>query len=109
MKLIILGLAAASTIAFSAPSVARAPAQSSHRRETNLEYRIDQGVRNGSLTRNEASRLRTRLANVRRLEWRYRRNGLSYWERRNLDRRFDALSRDLRVQRHDRQTRWHRR
>ena len=98
-----LGLAAASI-----PVVAiAAPWQSINQRQANLQSRINQGVRNGALNRNEASRLRTRFANLNRLEYRYRRSGggLSSWERRDLDQRFNALSRSIRVQKQDRQMR----
>jgi len=108
MKLVTTALVSA-TLAIAAPWATTALAQPVGRRVQNLDYRIDLGVRNGSLTRAEASRLRTRLANVRRLEWRYRHNGLSTWERRDLNRRYDALSQAVRVQRHDRQTRWNHR
>ena len=78
-------------------------------RRVNLERRIDQGIRNGSLTRAEAQRLRVRFVQLNNLESRYRRNGLSQWERRDLDQRFDALSRSIRSERHDRQDRnWRR-
>ena len=110
MKTIATALIAAATLAMALPAAASAaPAQGVNQRERNLSIRIDQGVRNGSLTRAEASRLRTRLANLRRLEWRYRRGGLSYRERLTLDRQYDSLSRAVRVQRHDRQNRWRRR
>jgi len=108
MRLITTALVSA-TLAIAAPCATSAHAEPVGQRVRNLDYRIDMGVRNGSLTRAEASRLRTRLANVRRLEWRYRRNGLSTWERRDLNRRYDALSRAVRIQRHDRQTRWNHR
>ena len=77
-----------------------------NQRKANIERRIDMGVRNGALTRREASNLRTRFANLRRLEWRYSRNGLNWRERRDLDRRYNALSNSIRIQRHDRQRRW---
>lgn len=98
-----LGLAAASIPA----AATAAPWQSINQRQANLQSRINQGVRNGALNRNEASRLRTRFANLNRLEYRYRRTGggLSTWERRDLDQRFNVLSRSIRVQKQDRQTR----
>lgn len=93
------------TIAAAAPAAAKW--QSINQRQRMLDGRIDQGVRNGSLTRAEASRLRTRFANLNRLEYRYRRSGgqLTYRERVDLDRRFDSLSRAVRYQKHDRQMR----
>jgi hypothetical protein len=70
-------------------------------------HRIDQGVRNGGLTRPEAERLRDRFWSIARMEHRYRRTGhdLTWRERADLDRRFDSLSRSIHFQRHDRQRR----
>ena len=66
-----------------------------------LDHRIDQGIRSGQLTRNEAYRLRGEFRDVARLEARYSRNGLSNWERADLDRRFDRLSAQVRWERRD--------
>ena len=79
--------------------------QSINRRQANLDRRIDVGVRNGSLTRREAASLRREFNNIARLESRYRRNGLNRWEMADLDRRFDQLSRQIRAERNDHQTR----
>lgn len=98
--------AAAATLAVFLPSTANAQRwQPINQRKANIERRIDMGVRNGALTRREASNLRTRFANLQRLEWRYRHNGLTWTERRDLDRRYNALSNSIRIQRHDRQRR----
>lgn len=70
-------------------------------RQAQLDRRIDQGVRNGSLNRREASRLRGEFTQIARLEARYRVNGLTGWERADLDRRFDTLSAQIRAERHD--------
>jgi hypothetical protein len=101
------GLAAFLTLASAAEA---APWQPINQREHRLTSRIDQGVRNGSLDRREAARLRYRYRRLTWLENSYRRSGrgLSAWERRDLNRRFDRLSRSVRVQRHDRQRRWRR-
>ena len=80
--------------------------RSINQRQATQFQRIEQGVRSGALTRGEATRLRGEFATLNRLEQRYRRsNGLSVGERRDLDRRFDALSRRIRVQKNDRQDR----
>jgi hypothetical protein len=50
-------------------------------------------------------RLRNEFQRLARLERQYRRGGLSWSERRDLDRRFDRLSAQIRVQRHDAQDR----
>lgn len=62
-----------------------------NQRQRMLENRIDRGIRDGRLTRSEAYRLRAEFNDIARLEARYRRGGLSYQERRDLDRRFDRL------------------
>ena len=66
-----------------------------------IEFRIDQGVRSGQLTRREAYHLRAQLNGVMRLEARYSRNGLSEWERADLSRRLDALTENVRMARRD--------
>lgn len=106
MKKTLLLAAAAATLALSAPAAsAQAGWQPINVRQANLEQRIDMGVRNGSLTRNEAVQLRTEYNGIARLEAQYRRNGLSRAEMADLDRRFDALSQRVRFERHDRQDR----
>lgn len=81
--------------------------QSINQRQANLERRIDQGVRRGDLTRNEARNLRAEFRTLQNLEYRYRRSGggLSNWERRDLNQRFDRLSAKIRWERHDRNNR----
>jgi hypothetical protein len=76
-------------------------------RSTRLETRIDQGIRSGALTRPEARQVRSDLRTLTALEYRYRRSGggLSAGERRELDRRYDALSTRVRFEKHDRQDR----
>lgn len=84
-----------------------APWQNINARQQRLDARIDQGVRSGSLNRAEAQRLRGQFQDLNRLEASYRRSGggLSSRERADLDRRFDALSARIKVQKHDRQGR----
>ena len=75
-------------------------------RQAMLDNRIDRGVRDGSLTRGEATRLRAEFRQIARLEARYRATrGLQGWERVDLDKRFDRLSAQIRVERADRQDR----
>jgi Skp family chaperone for outer membrane proteins len=93
----------------------RAPAYQQHdrnwqaisQRKFNLDRRIDQGERNRSLSRREASRLRSELNSLVRLERDYMRGGLSVRERRDLDQRYDRLSRQVRMERNDRDNRRH--
>ena len=75
--------------------------QSINARQANLDRRIDQGVRNGQLSRREATRLRGEFSSILRLEANYRRGGLTAWERTDLDRRFDRLSAQIRNERRD--------
>jgi hypothetical protein len=108
MKSILLSVAAASALLVSMPLAAdAAPWQSINQRQARLEQRIDQGVRTGDLTRAEALRLQDQFRGLNRLEGQYRRSGgyLSLAERRDLDRRFDRLSRRIYDQRHDDQVR----
>lgn len=70
-----------------------------------LDHRIDQGVRNGQLSRREAVRLRSNFRDLVRLENRYSRDGLSRWERQDLNQRFDRLSAQIRYERRDRDDR----
>lgn len=76
--------------------------QSINQRQSNLERRIDQGVRYGSITRREAVNLRAEFNQIARLEANYRRGGLTQWERNDLDRRFDRLSAKIRYESRDR-------
>ncbi|WP_109807611.1 hypothetical protein [Sphingosinithalassobacter portus] len=109
MKKLLFAVAGFGMIATAIPATASAaPAPerwaSINQRQANLEHRINAGVRNGSLTRAEAARLRTAFRSLERLEYRYRQSGhrLTLAERRDLDRRFDQLSRQIRAERHDR-------
>ena len=76
-------------------------------RKYNLDRRIDQGVRNRSLSRREATRLKAELNSLVRLERQYQRGGLTRWERQDLDRRYDRLSAKVRYERNDHNGRRH--
>ncbi|WP_296819344.1 hypothetical protein [Brevundimonas sp.] len=67
-----------------------------------LDRRIDQGVRSGQISRREAYSLRMQFRALVQLEQRYSRGGLNEWERRDLNQRFDRLSRQIRYERRDR-------
>ena len=73
-------------------------------RQGQLNARIDQGIRSGALNRREAVRLRTQLRDLSQMEYRYRRSGgrLDVREQRDLDRRYDVLSRQVRFEKNDR-------
>ena len=103
-KTIGLALAGLGMAAAAVPASAQA-CQSINQRQHNLDARIDQGVRNGALTRPEAGRLRAQFRDLANLENRYRRSGggLSVRERRDLDHRLDLLTARTRYEKHDRQ------
>jgi hypothetical protein len=76
-------------------------------RQAVLDRRIDMGVRNGSLTRLEAARLRSEFRTIANLEARYRASGgLQARERADLDRRFDILQARIRTDLADNSFRW---
>jgi hypothetical protein len=118
MKKILLSIAAVSAVAAAVPAVASAQAYGYDRgpdrgydrgyqdvggdRVARLDQRIDMGIRSGGLSRSEAWRLKGDLRETARLESRYRRGGLSGWERADLDRRYDRISAQIRYERHDR-------
>lgn len=101
--MMIAGLGIAVTAIPTAASAA--PWTSINQRQRTLDARIDQGVRAGTVSRSEAVRLRTSFRDLVWLENRYRANGLSSWERNDLNRRFDSLSARIRIQKHDRNRR----
>ena len=106
MKKILISVLAVSALTAAAAPAMAAPWQSINQRQAQLDRRIDVGVRTGQLTRVEATRLRAEFRQIAQLEVRYRRtNGLQGWERNDLDRRFDILSRKIRIERHDRDDR----
>lgn len=106
MKIIAIG-SALGLAAIALPAAAGAQGwQPIAQRSGNLNARIDQGIRSGALTRPEARRLQTDLRGLTNLEYRYRRSGgLDLRERRDLDRRYDAISQRVRFEKHDRQDR----
>jgi Ni/Co efflux regulator RcnB len=79
---------------------------SMEQRKMQIDRRIDQGLRSGQLTRREAWQLRNEFNQIARLEARYRSNGLSAWEARDLDRRLDQLAMQVRYERRDDQRRY---
>lgn len=74
--------------------------------QARLAQRIDRAAYNGRISRREAQNLRFQLEEYQRLEWRYRRDGLSNWERRDLQNRLDRIAYNLRDERRDRDGRW---
>jgi hypothetical protein len=76
-----------------------------NRQQAQISQRIEMGQRNGSISYREATRLRAELRNINYLEARYERGGLNRNELADLDRRLDSLSRQVFVERHDRNDR----
>lgn len=70
--------------------------------QARLAQRIERAAYNGRISRREAQNLRYQLEDYQRVEWRYRRDGLSRWEREDLQRRLDRIERNLRDERWDR-------
>ena len=64
----IITAAAAGMLALTAMPASAAPWQSINQRQANIDRRIDQGERNGSLTRMEANRLRGEFRPKLRIE-----------------------------------------
>ncbi|WEK58301.1 MAG: hypothetical protein P0Y52_01820 [Candidatus Brevundimonas phytovorans] len=81
--------------------------QSVTQRKYSLDRRIDQGVRTRQLSNREASRLKSELNSLVRLERQYQQGGLTRWERQDLDRRYDSLSAKVRYERNDHNGRRH--
>ena len=77
-----------------------------NQRQRMIDRRIDIGLRTGELSPREASGLRYEFNEIARLEARYRRGGLSFAERRDLDRRFDRLSYRVEAEMRDRNRRY---
>jgi hypothetical protein len=76
-------------------------------REHVLQSRIDHGIQSGQLTRTEAWQAQRAMRDIERIEYSYRSDGrLSPWEVRDLDRRLDALSMQIRVDRRDDERRY---
>ena len=73
--------------------------------QARLAERIDRAAYRGTISRREAQNLRWQLSEYQRVEWRYRRDGLSRWERNDLEQRLDRIRHDLRE---DRRDGWHR-
>jgi hypothetical protein len=92
-------LIAALLIAAAVP--AAAAAQTIDERQNAIFRRIDEGVRNNALTREDANRLRREFFDIAELERRYRYDGLTQYERQDLNRRFDDLSRRINRERAD--------
>ena len=101
LTVLLAGLGMATAVV---PAIANAaPVQPVAERQADLNFRIDQGIRSGALSRPEAFRLKSELRNLANLEYRYRISGggMDQRERADLQRRYDILSRQVRFDKHD--------
>lgn len=104
MKKFMLLIAGLGVATAAVPASAQPGWQNINARQDRIEQRINQGIRSGALSRREATQIRNEYRGLVRLEARYRasRPGLTMQERRDLDRRYDALSAKIRYEKHDR-------
>lgn len=101
LTVLLAGLGMATAVV---PAIANAaPVQPVADRQADLNFRIDQGIRSGALSRPEAFRLKSELRSLANLEYRYRISGggMDMRERADLQRRYDILSRQVRFDKHD--------
>lgn len=98
MKRFIAATIAASALTAAVPAMAQTYLDD---RASALDQRIDNGVSNGELTRGEARVLRDRLHDIQRVQDRYEADGMTSWERRAVERRYDNLSSDIASMRHN--------
>lgn len=76
----------------SGPAMAQPAVRALAERETRLSAHIDDGVKMRWLTPDQADHMRDRLRKIRKLESYYRSShGFSAWERRDIERRLNAL------------------
>ncbi len=100
MKRILTIAIAASALTAAVPALAQSYLDD---RATQADQRIDNGERDGSLTVSEADTLRARLHDIERQQDRYQSDGMSNWQSRDLERRYDSLSDQIYGMRHNTQ------
>jgi len=96
MKKIVMTLAALSTLSIAVPAAAQYRGGNLDNRIENLQDQIQAGVRRGTISRNEAQPLRTRLRNLTRLERQFSRGGFSRREQDILQQRIRNLRQQIR-------------
>jgi hypothetical protein len=100
MKKILLSMAALSALAIATPASAQLGVLADSRidvRINDLQSRIQAGVQQGSISRQEAQSLRAQLRELSRLERQYSRDGLSRGERQELQQRIQSLRQNIRT------------
>ncbi len=95
-------VSAGATLSFTSAAEAGTRSPGINRREARQQNRINQGVRNGSLTPRETYRLQRQQANINAREARYKSDGkLSRGERRDLNRRLNRASKNIYHKKHN--------
>lgn len=92
MRKITLALMATTALALSAGAASAQGYRSIDNRQAELGARLENGIRSGNLNAEEATRLRYEYNQLLQIEARYRSDGLSNWERNDLDHRSDVLA-----------------
>jgi len=101
MKTITAAVAAAVALAIATPAMADTIID---HRQANQQRRIDQGIRSGALTAQEAARLERGQARIERMESRALADGkMTPRERRRIMHALDVQSRHIYHEKHDRQ------
>lgn len=99
----------AAALVAAVPGLAQAYGSSTRevdRRQLNQEIRIERGLRDGTLTRFEAARLKAEQDRIQRLEYEARRDGyVSAAERDRLRAAQNSASRNIYLERHDYESR----
>lgn len=117
MKKIILTLAAVSALTATATAASAQPGRDFGRppivapgygidsRQAMIAQRIDNGLRNGAISRREAAHLKADLRDIDRMEAAFRRSrpGLTQGEIAQLNGRLDRLAAQVRLERRDRE------
>ena len=103
-RLVLFLISAAALVAFTATEVSAKPRVGN--RQIRQQKRIRQGVKSGSLTKNEVKKLEKQQARIQRTKRRMRSDGkVTVKERVKLERMQDKASRQICKEKHDRQTR----
>jgi hypothetical protein len=76
--------------------------------QSQLQARVNMGIRTGALSRREANNLQIKLNRFADIERSMRRNGLSFRERNALSAQLSKLSREINRQLMDTDRRWNR-
>jgi hypothetical protein len=120
MKKLLLTMTAVSALAVAAPAAAQSAWQNNNyasasantaigNRIAQLDQRFQAGVQSGAITRAEAQSLRPQLRELRRLERQYSLNGLTQFERQDLQQRLRNVRQQVRIADNnfgDRYTNW---